>query len=180
MTQHNKKDKGFTVWLTGLPSSGKSTIANILVEELRKVRRNVEKLDADEVRKNLWPELGYSEEDRFENIRRATWLAKTLNQHGVAVVACFISPYRKVRELARREVGSFVEVYVKCPVEVCMERDTKGLYRKALIGEIQEFTGVSAPYEEPLQPEVLVESDRESTREAVGKIMARLRWERYL
>jgi len=137
-------------------------------------------LDADEVRKNLWPELGYSEEDRFENIRRATWLAKTLNQHGVAVVACFISPYRKVRELARREVGSFVEVYVKCPVEVCMERDTKGLYRKALIGEIQEFTGVSAPYEEPLQPEVLVESDRESTREAVGKIMARLRWERYL
>jgi len=170
-----RNERGFTVWFTGLPCSGKSTIADAVAGELRKGRPSVERLDADIIRKHLWRELGYSKEDRDENIRRATYLAQLLTRNGVAVITSFISPYRELREHARREIGDFVEVYVRCPVEVCMKRDTRGMYKKALAGDIHNFTGVSDPYEEPLHPEVLIESDKEPLAQGVGRVMAKLK-----
>jgi len=175
MGRMGRNERGFTIWFTGLPCSGKSTIADTVAEELRKGMPNVERLDADIIRKHLWRELGYSKEDRDENIRRATYLAQLLTKNGVAVVTSFISPYLELREYARQEIGDFVEVYVKCPVEVCMQRDTRGMYKKALAGDIQNFTGVSDPYEEPLHPEVLIESDKEPLAQSVGRVMAKLK-----
>lgn len=171
----SKDERGFTVWFTGLPCSGKSSIANTVAGELRKRNISTEILDADVIRKHLWKELGYSKADRDENIRRAGYLAHILTRNGVAVVASFISPYREARDYARKQIGDFVEVYVKCPVEVCVQRDTKGMYQKALAGEIENFTGVSDPYEEPLTPEVLIESDKELLAESVAKVMTKLR-----
>ena len=171
----SRNERGFTVWFTGLPCSGKSTIADAVAGELRKGRLKVERLDADIIRKHLWRELGYSKKDRDENIRRATYLAQLLTRNGVAVLTSFISPYRELREHARREIGDFVEVYVKCPVEVCMQSDTRGMYKKALAGEIHNFTGISDPYEEPLHPEVLIESDKEPLAQSVGRVMAKLK-----
>lgn len=171
----SKDERGFTVWFTGLPCSGKSSIANAVAGELRKRNTSTETLDADVIRKHLWKELGYSKADRDENIRRVGYLAHMLTRNGVAVVASFISPYREARDYARKQIGDFVEVYVKCPVEVCVQRDTKGMYQKALAGEIENFTGVSDPYEEPLTPEVLIESDKELLAESVAKVMAKLR-----
>ena len=170
-----KEDKGFTLWFTGLPCSGKSTIADRVAERLRERGLKVERLDADVIRKHLWKELGYSKEDRDENIRRVTYLAKLLARNGVAVLTSFISPYRELRAHARKELVDFVEVYVKCPVEVCIERDSRGMYKKALAGEIQNFTGISDPYEEPLNPEVFIESDKEPVEESVLKVMAKLK-----
>ena len=170
-----RNERGFTIWFTGLPCSGKSTIADAVAGELRKERPNVERLDADIIRKHLWRELGYSKEDRDENIRRATYLAQLLTRNGVAVLTSFISPYRELREYARQEIGDFVEVYVKCPVEVCRQRDTRGMYKKALAGDIPNFTGVSDPYEEPLHPEVLIESDKEPLAQSAGRVMAKLK-----
>lgn len=172
--------KGFTLWFTGLPCSGKSTIADDVAEELRQRGLKVERLDADIIRKHLWKELGYSKEDRDENIRRATFLAKLLTRNGIITITSFISPYRELREYARKEIGKFLAVYVKCPVEVCIQRDTRGLYKRALEGEISNFTGISDPYEEPLNPEVLIESDKESLEESIAKIMEKLRELRYI
>ncbi len=171
---------GFTVWFTGLPCSGKTTIADAVAEKLKQIRENVERLDADIIRDQYWPELGYSVEDRNRNITRAVQLASLLTRNRIAVVTSFITPYQEMRAHARREIGNFVEVYIKCPVEVCQKRDTKGMYKKALSGEIVEFTGISAPYEDPLHPDVIVESDRENIQEAVGKIVGKLRQEGYL
>ena len=168
------KDKGFTLWFTGLPSSGKSTIADAAAEKLKEKGLKVERLDADVIRKHLWKELGYSKEDRDENIRRVTFLAKLLTRNGVAVLTSFISPYRELRAYARGEIGNFVEVYVECPVEVCIKRDTRGMYKKALAGELKNFTGVSDPYEAPLNPEVVVKSDKETLEESVTKIIEKL------
>jgi len=167
--------KGFTLWFTGLPCSGKSTIADIVVEELQRMGLKAERLDGDIIRNHLWKELGFSKEDRDENIRRVTFLAKLLTRNGTALATSFISPYRELRDYARRELGNFVEVYVKCPVEVCMQRDTRGFYRKALAGEISNFTGISDPYEEPLNPEVLIESDKETVEESVTKTIDKLK-----
>ncbi len=174
------KQKGVTIWFTGLPSSGKSTIADTLAERLKGDGFKVERLDADIIRKHLWKELGYSKEDRDENIRRATFLSKLLTRNGIIVLTSFISPYRELRNYARREIGDFVEIYVKCPVEVCIQRDTRGMYKKALAGEISNFTGVSDPYEEPLNPEVLIESDKESLEESITKLLEKLRKLRYI
>ena len=165
---------GFTVWFTGLPCSGKSTIASALTEKLKKLSTKVESLDADVIRGRFWPELGYSKDDRDKNITRATHLATLLTRNGVAVVASFVSPYREMREYARQEIGNFIEIYAKCPLEVCKARDTRGMYKKALAGEISEFTGISDPYEEPLQPDVLIESDHENIEEAVNRILDKL------
>ncbi len=169
------QQKGVTLWFTGLPSSGKSSIADATADELRKRGLKAERLDGDIIRKHLWKELGFSKEDRDENIRRAAFLAGLLTRNGIMVLTSFISPYRELRDYARQETGNFVEIYVKCPVEVCIKRDTRGMYKKALAGEIPNFTGVSDPYEEPLNPEVVIESDQESLEESVARVIARIK-----
>jgi adenylyl-sulfate kinase len=165
---------GFTVWFTGLPSSGKSTLARMLEQVLIERGQRVEVLDGDEVRLRLSRGLGFSKEDRDENIRRITYVAKLITRCGGVAITCAISPYRALRDEARQEIGRFVEVYVKCALDVCIDRDVKGLYAKALRGEIPVFTGVSDPYEAPLAPEVVVETNRESAEESLSKILQHL------
>jgi adenylyl-sulfate kinase len=166
--------EGFVVWFTGLPSAGKSTLARLLEAHLLGRGLPVEVLDGDEVRLRLTRGLGFSREDRDENIRRISFVARLLARHGVAAITAAISPFRAAREEARREIERFVEVYVRCDLPTCVERDVKGLYRRALAGEIANFTGISDPYEEPLSPEVTVETDRQTAEESVGAIVARL------
>jgi adenylylsulfate kinase len=167
--------RGFTVWFTGLPCSGKTTIADSLAEVLRNKGLRVERLDGDIVRKGLTSDLGFSKEDRDENIKRVTFVSKLLTRNGVAVLASFVSPYRRRREISREEIGDFIEVYVRCPIEVCMERDIKGMYKRALSGEISNFTGVDDVYEEPLNPEIIVDTDKDSVSDSVQKIMDKIR-----
>lgn len=167
-------EKGFTLWFTGLSGAGKSTIANALAPKLQALGRRVEILDGDEVRTNLSKGLGFSKEDRDTNIRRIGYVAQLLTRNGAVVMTAAISPYRNIRDEVRSRIGDFVEVYVKCPLEALVARDVKGLYKKALAGEIKEFTGVSDPYEEPLHPEIVVETDRETIEESMNKILVRL------
>lgn len=169
-----KDHKGFTVWFTGLSGAGKTTISQLVAEEIRRRGRNVEVLDGDVVRTHLSKGLGYSKEDRDTNIRRIAFVCKLLTRNGAAVIAAAISPYREVREEARREIGNFVEVYVRCPLEVCVERDVKGLYKKALAGEIPNFTGVSDPYEEPLAPEVVVDTHLQTPEQSAQMVISKL------
>ena len=170
--------RGFTVWFTGLSGAGKTTLANAMSLELVRAGRKVEILDGDEVRTNLSKGLGFSKEDRDTNIRRIGYVSRLLARNGVGVIAAAISPYREVRDEVRQAIeaegAAFVEVFVKCPIDVLAERDVKGLYKKALTGEIKEFTGVSDPYEEPLDPEVVIETDRESIAAGVNKIIQTL------
>lgn len=165
---------GVTVWLTGLPSAGKTTIAQRLSEQLEARGYPVEVLDGDEIRLRLSKGLGFSKADRDEHIRRVAYVAKLLTRVGATVIVSAISPYRSVREEARAEIRRFVEVYVNCAVEECMRRDVKGLYQKALRGELANFTGVSDPYEPPLNPDVVVNTDRETLQESTGKILKAL------
>ena len=165
---------GFTLWFTGLSGAGKSTLAEILKQRLRERGRLVEILDGDEVRTHLSKGLGFSREDRDINIKRIAFVAKLLTRNGVATISAAIAPYREARVWARQEIGNFVEVYVKCPLEVCRQRDVKGLYKLVDEGKIKNFTGVDDPYEEPENPEVVVETDKESTEESVQKIFAKL------
>ncbi|MGQ9627457.1 MAG: adenylyl-sulfate kinase [Anaerolineae bacterium] len=172
-SEHRRRmEQGFTLWFTGLSGSGKTTVSHLVELELRKRGLKVEVLDGDVVRQNLSKGLGFSKEDRDTNIRRIGFVCKLLSRNGVVAIAAAISPYRAIRDEVRAEIGRFVEVYVKCPVEVCMTRDVKGLYRKALSGEVENFTGVSDPYEEPLNPEVVVETDKETPQESAAKILA--------
>ncbi|HJZ84433.1 MAG TPA: adenylyl-sulfate kinase [Polyangia bacterium] len=170
--------KGLTLWFTGLSGSGKSTLSVPVADALRAAGRKVEVLDGDEVRTHLSRGLGFSKADRDTNIRRIGWVAKTLSKHGLVAITAAISPYRDIREEVRGWVtaagAGFVEVYVCCPLDVLEARDVKGLYRRARAGEIPNFTGVSDPYEEPQNPEVVVDSSRESVAEGVAKIMAKL------
>ena len=168
-------ERGFTIWFTGLSCSGKSTLSKKVEVELRRRGLNkIEVLDGDVVRMNLSKGLGFSKEDRDTNIKRIGFVCKLLTRNGVIAIAAAISPYREIRDFNRREIGNFVEVYCKCPVKVCIERDVKGLYKKALAGEIKDYTGVDDPYEEPLNPEVILETDRESHEESVAKIIRKL------
>jgi adenylylsulfate kinase len=167
-------NKGFTLWFTGLPCSGKTTIAEIVAPEIRERGLNVEVLDGDVVRQGLSKELGFSKKDRDIHIRRIGFVSKLLSRNDVAVIASFVSPYRAIRDELRQEIGNFVEVYVKCPVEVCIERDVKGMYKKAIAGEIENFTGVSDPYEEPEKPEIVVETDKESVEDSAKKVLSTL------
>lgn len=175
-----QEQKGFTLWFTGLPCSGKSAVADRVAEILREHNLKVERLDGDVVRKSLCRDLGFSKKDRDENIRRVAFVAKLLTRNGVAVLTSFISPYREIREEARKEIGDFIEVYVKCPIEVCMSRDVKGMYQKAIRGEIKEFTGISDPYEEPLHPELVLETDRETLEESARKVLDYLKKSGYI
>jgi len=167
-------ERGVTVWFTGLSGAGKTTIAHKLEQVLRERGRNVEILDGDVVRTHLSKGLGFSKEDRDINIRRIGFVCHLLSRNGVIAIAAAISPYRDIRNEVREMAGDFVEVYAKCPIEVLTERDVKGLYKKALAGEIKNFTGVSDPYEEPLDPEVVIETDKESEDESLAKLVAKL------
>ncbi len=166
--------KGFTLWFTGLSGSGKSTLARGVETILRQRGMKVEVLDGDIVRQNLSKGLGFSREDRDTNIKRIGFVCKLLTRNGVVAIGAAISPYREVRDLVRQEIGDFVEVYVSCPLEVLIDRDVKGLYRKALSGEIENFTGVSDPYEEPLNPDVRVDTSVERPEESLAKVIAKL------
>jgi adenylylsulfate kinase len=167
--------KGFTVWFTGLSGAGKSTITDLLTHEFAKRGIKHEILDGDVVRTNLSKGLGFSKEDRDINIRRIGFVCHLLSRNGVAAIAAAISPYRNIRDENRALIGNFVEVYVKCPLDICEERDVKGLYKKARAGEIKEFTGVSDPYEEPVNPEVVCETNKETVEESCAKILGKLK-----
>jgi adenylylsulfate kinase len=165
-------DNGFVLWLTGLSGAGKSTIANAVAPRLTERGHRVEILDGDEVRTNLCQGLGFSREDRDTNIARIGYVAGKLAKHGVAVVVAAISPYRQARDKVRASVDRFVEVHVAAPVATCAERDVKGLYAKALAGEIKHFTGVSDPYEAPVDPEITLHTERETVEESVATVLA--------
>ena len=167
-------EDGVTIWFTGLSGAGKSTVANLVKERLQGMGRRVELLDGDEVRKNLSSGLGFSKADRDANIRRIAYVAKLLTRNGVVAITAAISPYQEIRDEARREIGNFVEVCVDCPLEVCEQRDVKGLYKKARSGEIPQFTGVSDPYEAPVNPEVHLHTDRENPDQDVELILSKL------
>ncbi len=174
------EQQGFTLWFTGLSGSGKTTLARGVERELRDRGLKVEVLDGDVIRTNLSKGLGFSKEDRDTNIKRIGFVCKLLTRNGVAAIASAISPYRGVREYVRQDIGRFVEVYCRCPLDVLIERDVKGLYQKALNGQIENFTGVSDPYEEPLDPEVIVDTDQEDPEESVAKIIAKLEGLEYI
>jgi adenylylsulfate kinase len=168
-------DKGFTLWFTGLSGAGKTTVSHLVETELRDRGSRVEVLDGDVVRENLSKGLGFSKEDRDTNIRRIAFVADLLSRNGVPVITAAISPYRELRDEARQLMGDrFIEVFVKASVEVCAERDVKGLYEKAFKGEIKEFTGVSDPYEPPLNPELTLDTEHQSPEESAAAIVSLL------
>lgn len=167
------EQQAFTLWFTGLSGAGKTTVSERVAEQLKAHGLKVELLDGDVVRTHLSKGLGFSKEDRDTNIRRIGWVCQLLNRHGVIAIAAAISPYRDTRNEVRQATPHFVEVYMECPVPVLAERDVKGLYKKALAGEIKHFTGVDDPYEPPLNPEVVCYTDgRESVEDSVRKVMA--------
>jgi adenylyl-sulfate kinase len=166
--------EGFTLWFTGLSGAGKSTLANLVAQELRNRQHRVEILDGDEVRMNLSKGLGFSKEDRDTNIRRIGYVCHLLARNGVIAISAAISPYRDVRDEVRRMHDRFFEVYMKCTIEKLAERDVKGLYKKALAGEIKNFTGVSDPYEEPLNPELVIDSGLERVEDSLNKLLRAL------
>ena len=165
---------GLTVWFTGLSSSGKTTISQAVREKLLHGGHKVEWLDGDAVRQHISKGLGYSKEDRDENIRRIGFVAELLTRNGVIVLVSAISPYRAVRDEMRVRIGNFLEVYVEAPLEVCQQRDINGIYRRALSGEIQHVTGMDDPYEPPLSPDVVCHTGRETRDESVAKVMDRV------
>jgi adenylylsulfate kinase len=166
--------RGVTIWFTGLSGSGKSTIARALEAKLRELNCKLEVLDGDIVRTNLTKGLGFSREDRDENIRRIGFVSHLLTRNGVIVLVSAISPYRNVRDEVRERIDDFMEVFVDAPLDVCEDRDVKGLYKRARAGEIKQFTGVSDPYEAPLNPEVHCQTHLETLEESVDKVMAQL------
>jgi adenylyl-sulfate kinase len=166
--------QGFTLWFTGMSGAGKSTISGLLAQRLTDAGAQFEVLDGDVVRTHLSKGLGFSKEDRDENIRRIGFVCELLSRHGVIAIAAAISPYRAVRDEVRARIPNFVEVYIECPVSVLAERDVKGLYKKALAGEIGSFTGISDPYEPPLAPEVTVNSSQETPTESLERIWSKL------
>lgn len=167
--------KGFTLWMTGMSGAGKSTVSNILLERFRKAGARVELLDGDVVRTHLSKGLGFSKEDRDENIRRIGFVCELLSRNGVIVLVAAISPYRAVREEVRGRIENFVEVWCQAPIEVLAGRDVKGLYKKALAGEIPHFTGISDPYEPPVNPEVVLDSSTGTPEESADTVWAKLK-----
>lgn len=176
------KQKGVTIWLTGLSGSGKSTIAVELEHALLDNKHQAYILDGDNIRHGLNKNLGFSPEDRSENIRRIGEVAKLFTDANIITVTAFISPYMADRDNARKlqKEDEFIEVYVKCPLDVCEQRDTKGLYKKARLGEVKEFTGISAPYEEPLNPELTIDTSKMSIEESTRTIISYLEKKEYV
>lgn len=172
---------GFTIWFAGLPCSGKSTISIILAEIIRKERGKIEIMDGDVVRTNLSKGLGFSREDRETNLNRIAYVCNLLTRNGVPVVAAAISPFENCREWARDLIGeNYIEVFARCPLEKCIERDVKGMYKKALAGEIKGFTGIDDPFDEPSDPEIICDTDKETPEESAAKIVTYLREHGYL
>ncbi len=166
--------RGFTIWFTGLSGAGKSTLAGALADYFQARNERVEILDGDAVRTHLSKGLGFSREDRDTNIKRIAYVCSLLTRNGVICISAAIAPYREARAWARQEIGDFVEIYIKCPLEVCRERDVKGLYRLVDEGKIQHFTGVDDPYEAPEQPDLVIETDKQSVAKSVQAILAKL------
>ena len=171
---------GCVVWLTGLPGCGKTTIARILEAKLRKQKEKVEVLDGDEVRQGLSPKLGFTAEDRNLHNRRVIYMSKLLMRNGVNVVVGLISPYRETRAYARLQLDRFIEVHVKACIDECIRRDPKGLYKRALAGEIKQFTGIDDPYEEPINPEVIIDTEQETPEESALKIIEFMSKQNYI
>jgi len=168
-------NEGFLIWFTGVPASGKSTVAGRVERELKKRGLLIENLDSDEVRANISPNLGYTEEARDENTRRLAFFSHLLSRNEVGVMVAAVSSMRLFRERARAMVDNFVEVWVQCPLEVCQQRDPKGLYARAARGEINDIAGMHMPYEEPENPEIVLETDKETVEESVAKVLEYLR-----
>jgi adenylylsulfate kinase len=175
-----ENERGFTLWFTGLSGAGKTTISEIVEKELRERGHQVEVLDGDIVRTNLSKGLSFSKEDRDTNILRIGFVAELLTRNGVAVIVSAISPYREARDQVRRRIVDFVEVFVDCTLEVCAERDVKGLYKKAFDGEIEYFTGVSDPYEPPTAPDLTLKTDEEEPLDSALKVLEKLEFYGYV
>jgi adenylyl-sulfate kinase len=171
MNTRNKNEKGCVIWFTGLPQSGKTTIANIVTDKLRRDGYSVEHLDGDITRKHLTSDLGFSKKDRDENIRRVGFVTEILERNGIIVIASFVSPYYIARKNVRDKAINFIEVFCNAPLSVCESRDTKGMYKKARNGEIEFFTGVSDPYEIPKNPEIELLTDKEKVEECVERVL---------
>jgi adenylyl-sulfate kinase len=169
-----------TLWFTGLSGAGKSTLSALVADALRKRGEKVEVLDGDEVRTNLSAGLSFSKEDRDINIKRIGYVCKLLTRNGVWAVSAAISPYRDVRDFNRQQIGRFIEIYVECSIEELARRDVKGLYKKALAGEIKNFTGISDPYEPPLTPEITVNSGTEKVEQSLERILAYLENKKFI
>jgi adenylylsulfate kinase len=180
MENETRFGRGFTLWFTGLSGSGKTTISEIVEKELRERGHRVEVLDGDVVRTNLSKGLGFSREDRNINILRIGFVAHLLSRNGVATIVSAISPYKEARDQVRRRIIDFVEVFVDCPLEVCAERDVKGFYEKAFKGEIEQFTGVSDPYEPPAAPDLILKTDQEEPHESARKVLEKLEFYGYV
>ena len=172
-------EKGFVLWFTGLPGSGKTTIARGVAKVLREKGFRVEVLDGDEVRRWLSPEAGFTREDRIRHLTRVAYVSRLLARNGVIVIASFVSPYRdvrkKIRSIIEEEGLPFIEVYVECSIEECMRRDPKGLYKRALKGEIKHMTGIDDPYEPPINPEIKINTEKESITNNINKVLNRIR-----
>jgi adenylyl-sulfate kinase len=166
--------QGFVLWMTGLSGAGKTTIALILEKELRGRGVKIERLDGDVVRESLTRDLGFSKEDRDKNIERVTFVAKLLSRNGVGCICSFISPYQAVRDQVRANTTNFLEVFIDAPLQVVMDRDVKGLYKKAIAGEIPNFTGISDPFEAPSQPDIHIRTDQETPAESAQRIIDKL------
>lgn len=165
------EQKGFTLWFTGLPCSGKTTLADLVAKDLKARGMKVERLDGDIVRQGLTRDLGFSKEDRAKNIERVTFVAKLLTRNEVAVLATFVSPYNEIRHKSREEIGNFILVYVKASPQACAERDVKGMWAKALKGEIKDFTGVDDPFEEPDDAEIIIDTEKETIEESKNNVL---------
>jgi len=175
-----QNSNGACLWFTGLPCSGKSTVADLVAKELRNMGKKVERLDGDIVRKSLTRDLGFTKRDRDLNIGRVTFVAKLLSRNDVFVLISFVSPYIEKRRHAREETTNFIEIYVKASLEECRKRDVKGMYKKAINGEIEDFTGISDPYEEPPDPEIILDTDIETSEESTEKVISYLEKESFL
>jgi len=174
------QQKGFTLWMTGLSGAGKTTIALALEQELKTRGVRIERLDGDVVRQGLTRDLGFSKEDRDKNIERVTFVAKLLSRNEVGVIASFISPYQATRDLVRQETTNFIEVFIDAPLQTCIDRDVKGMYQKAIAGEIENFTGISDPYEAPVNPELTIHTDQETVAESAARIISYLEQQAFI
>ena len=175
MEHGTENQRGFTLWFTGLSGAGKTTVSEIVEKELKERGLRVEVLDGDIVRTNLSKGLGFSREDRDTNVLRIGFVSDLLTRNGVGVIVSAISPFKEIRDQVRRNIGDdFIEIFVDAPLEVCAERDVKGLYKKAFAGEIPQFTGVSDPYEPPASPELHIKTHEEEPNESARRVVARL------